>query len=255
MFFNELVTCRYGRMLVNRNDVYIGRSLFLYGEFSEWEAVAFREILRPGDYVVEVGANVGALTVPIAQHIGTEGYLLAIEPQRLNFQCLCGNVALASLANVQCMEVAVGAEEGRIGLPDWDASQPCNAGGMSLGQGPCSKEVPVITIDALNLPRLDFLKADVEGMETEVLCGALRTIQRLRPLMWLEYDREDRKEELRYTLRRLDYKAVLHVAPLYNPANWRSEATNVFPGIASFNLFCVPGERADVNLEGFQEVE
>ena len=55
--WNRLKDCRHGRMLYNVNDRYIGRSLDLYGEFSEAEVELFRQIVRPGDIVVEVGAN------------------------------------------------------------------------------------------------------------------------------------------------------------------------------------------------------
>ena len=55
--FNLLRECRHGRMLFNINDKYIGRSLDLYGEFSEPEIALLSKYLRPGDTVVEVGAT------------------------------------------------------------------------------------------------------------------------------------------------------------------------------------------------------
>jgi hypothetical protein len=50
--FNKQADCRYGRMLFNTNDIYIGRSLELYGEFSEAEVDLFRQIVKPGSFVV-----------------------------------------------------------------------------------------------------------------------------------------------------------------------------------------------------------
>ncbi len=69
--FNRQKACRYGQMLYNLNDQYIGRSLDLYGEFSEGEVDLFRQIVKPGQIVVEVGANLGAHTVFLARQVGT----------------------------------------------------------------------------------------------------------------------------------------------------------------------------------------
>src|SRR3954469_8060635 len=96
--FNHLRDCRHGPMLFNINDKYIGRSLELYGEFSEPEITLLTSYLRPTDTVVEVGANVGAHTVPRAQAVSGGGEVVAFEPQRLIFQTLCANLALNSIA-------------------------------------------------------------------------------------------------------------------------------------------------------------
>ena len=57
--FNVLKTCRHGLMVYNRNDAYIGRSLDLYGEFSQGETELFQQVVGIGDVVIEVGANIG----------------------------------------------------------------------------------------------------------------------------------------------------------------------------------------------------
>src|SRR5918993_5744771 len=109
--------CRHGRMMYNVNDQYIGRSLDLYGEYSEGEVDLFRQILRQGDLALDVGANIGVHTVPMARLVGERGSVLAIEPQRLAYQTLCGNVALNGLLNVWCHNVAVGDTRGSLVVP------------------------------------------------------------------------------------------------------------------------------------------
>ena len=59
--------CRYGEMAFHRTDRWLGRSLDLYGEWSEGEAELFRKVVKPGDVVIEAGANIGALTIPLAK--------------------------------------------------------------------------------------------------------------------------------------------------------------------------------------------
>ena len=87
-------------MLYNFHDLYIGRSLDLYGEYSEGEIDLFGQIVQPGQVVVEVGANIGAHTVFLAHRSGPAARVLAFEPQRIVFQTLCANLALNSITNV-----------------------------------------------------------------------------------------------------------------------------------------------------------
>src|SRR3954465_1933985 len=95
--FTVLTQTRHGQMLVNRHDVYIGRSLELYGEWSEGEIDLFRQVLRPGMVVADAGANIGTHTVARAQMVAPNGVVYAFEPQRIVFQTLAANVALNSL--------------------------------------------------------------------------------------------------------------------------------------------------------------
>ena len=52
-----------------------------YGEWAEGELNLFLQIVRPGDIVLDVGANIGAFTVPLAKRVGMSGRIYAFEPQ------------------------------------------------------------------------------------------------------------------------------------------------------------------------------
>lgn len=236
--FNRLKACRYGQMLYNVNDRYLGRSLDLYGEFSEFEVALFRQLLRPGDTVLDIGANIGAHTVPIAQLVGPAGRVLAFEPQRIVFQTLCANVALNHLTNVWCRHAAVGAESGHIEVPWLDPTRPHNFGGLALGNRK-GERVPVVAVDELELRTCRLLKVDVEGMELRVLRGARQTIERLRPVLYVENDRFDRSEELIRFIESLGYESYWHRPPLYHPKNFAGNAENVFGKMVSRNMLCV----------------
>jgi FkbM family methyltransferase len=170
--------CRYGTMVYNVHDKYIGRSLDLYGEYSQAEVDLFRQIVKPGQVVVEVGANIGAHTVFLARAVGPQGRVLTFEPQRLIYQTLCANLALNNITNASCWQAAVGRQPGEVRVPVLDYSQPNNFGGVALGKAHEGEVVPVVTLDSLQLARCAFLKIDVEGMEQEVIEGAVATLQR-----------------------------------------------------------------------------
>ena len=241
--FGRIRECRHGRIIFNPNDVYVGRSLDVYGEYSEAEANFLRFIVRAGDTVVEAGANIGSLTVVLARAVGPTGWVIAYEPQRIPFQMLCTNLMLGGHANVEARPAGVGATPGVITVPQLDPTRPNNFGGLGLdAAGLEGLPVPVETIDGLNLPQCRLIKADVEGMESAVLAGAAGTIARCRPFLYLENDRRDRSPALIRQVWSLGYRLWWHLPVYFNPSNFRGATENLFPGEGAFNVFCAPRE-------------
>ncbi|HVS15241.1 MAG TPA: FkbM family methyltransferase [Thermoanaerobaculia bacterium] len=241
----EETTARHGSFLVLRHDRYVGRSLRIYGEWSEPELELLQGLTRPGSTVVEVGANVGAHTVPLARRVGERGRLLAFEPQRLVARLLAANLARNGCAHVEARPVAVGESAGGARIPAPDYRRPANFGGVAVGAG--DDLVPLVRLDdelGREARRVELLKIDVEGMELEVLAGAERLIARDRPWIYLENDRPARSPALIRRLIALGYRARWHLPPLFSPDNFRGVRENVFPRMVSCNMLAVPEERA-----------
>jgi len=245
--------CRHGTMMYNVNDAFIGRSLDLYGEWCDGEAFVLGQILAPGDLVVDVGANIGTHTLFFAKAVGERGLVLAFEPQRMVFQTLCGNVALNGLPNVSCMHVAVGAEVGKVTFPRLDPRAPYNFGAVKASATGPGEAVDVVPLDEFDIQRCKLIKVDVEGMETQVLAGAKKTIERCKPVLFLENDTVERSRELLLAVDALGYKAFWHIATYYNPQNFFGNEENVFaPYQPEANILCVP---KDVPFTGLIPVE
>ena len=172
--------CRHGAMLYHLNDAYVGRSLDVYGEYSELEARLFCHILRPGMTAVDVGANIGSFTVPMARAVFPGGEVIAIEPQRLLHQMLCANVALNGLRNVRALHAGAGRAQGRAVAPAIDLAVPRNFGAVALADSGAGEAVDIVALDALGLAQCHFVKIDVEGMEAAVIEGAAETLCRER---------------------------------------------------------------------------
>ena len=234
--------CRHGRMLFLKRDMYVGRSLGAYGEFSEPEVKIFSQFLKSGDVVAEVGANIGAHTVPIAKLVGQKGLVLAFEPQRVIFQILSANVALNDLFNVRTYHAAVGREAGTVIMPWLDYAAEANFGGVSAGTSGAGEAVQLLELDSLKLPSLRLLKVDVEGMEAEVLLGARQTIAKYRPILYVENDRRAKSEQLIDLLNSFGYRMWWHLPKLFNPKNFANNEFNLFGGTLSVNLLCCPKE-------------
>jgi FkbM family methyltransferase len=250
---NQAAACRHGTLLFNRHDQYIGRCLALYGEYSEDEIRLLAPLLRPGDTVVEAGANIGAHTLPLARAVGAGGRVLAFEPQRLVFQILCANLALNSITQVEARQAAVGAAHGQLRVPPLPPDQTANFGGVSLRADGPGEAVPVLPLDAFDLPACRLLKADVEGMEHAVLAGAQQLVTRCRPVLYVENDRPANSAALIAHLLKLGYRLWWHLPPVCRADNWRGESRDAFPGIVSINLLGLPAEWG-ANVEGLRPV-
>ena len=255
---NRVKKTRDGVIMYNIHDKYVGRSFDIYGEFSELECALFRQIMKPGMTALDIGANIGAHTVPMAKLVGSNGSIIAFEPQRLMFQMLCGNVALNGLTNVQTFMQAVGKEAGTVEVPSLAFDVPNNFGGMSLlsniEPGFRHESVPIIALDQLNCPRCDFMKIDVEGMEQLVLEGAAMTLLRCQPLLYVENDRQDKSEQLIHHLLDAGYRLYWHLPPLFNPQNFFECSENIFPDIVSNNMLGIPRSATSYALTDFLEI-
>jgi FkbM family methyltransferase len=242
-----------GPMVYFKHDQYIGRSLETYGEYSQLEADLLARMISPGDVVVEAGANIGAHTIPLAHRLGPLGRLYAFEPQRVVSQLLCTNVMLNGLLNVWVYRAGMGATTGSLGVPEVDFNSSNNFGGIGLGDGFGPELVPIVTLDSLALDRLRLLKIDVEGMEENVLEGGHETITRLRPILYVENDREDRSASLIRRILGFDYRLWWHLPMHYNPDNFRGVGEDIFPGVLSLNMIGVPREQP-VDDTGFRPI-
>jgi tetratricopeptide (TPR) repeat protein len=131
-------------------------------------------------------------------------------------------------------------------VPAADYGAEGNFGGISVaaeGSGRVGHRVRVTPIDSLKLKACHVLKIDVEGFEPEVLRGARETIARCRPYLYVENDRVEHQQEVISLIHEMGYRQYWHTPFLFDPKNPNGNEEDVFPGIASVNLFCIPNER------------
>jgi FkbM family methyltransferase len=159
-------------------------------------APTLARLIPPDAVVFDVGAHAGQYTKLFAR-LASRGHVYAFEPGSYARSILCAVVWLRRLANVSVLPIGLGAESGIAMM-----TVPVKRGG-SMGFGlahlgtpedrwPAVAEeaVAVTTLDdaavALALPRLDFVKADIEGWELRLLRGAESSLRRFRPRLLLE---------------------------------------------------------------------
>ena len=230
---------RYGRMLVRSDDKYIGRSLIEHGEFAHFEAEEFRELVKSGMTVVDVGANIGVHTLTFSKLVGREGRVYAYEAHPDNFYLLCANLALNDVQNVLPVNKAAGEKRDFLPIPRMDLTGEINNyGSFSLDEKytHCTDLIEVVPV----FNDCQFLKIDVEGYESQVLRGCATMIQRCRPWIHVENDRSDHADEVIRTVREFGYTPYWNPTPLFNPDNFKGNKTDLFGGIFSIDMLCAP---------------
>ena len=154
-----------------------------------------------GVFAIDCGANIGVHTLAWARHMAGWGEVLAIEAQERIFYALAGNIALNNHFNARAIWAAAGRESGTLPVPQPDYREPGSFGSLELvpsahnehiGQEidyseAALRPVRAMCLDELGFERVDMIKIDVEGMELAVLDGAVETIRRCRPYLFVEH--------------------------------------------------------------------
>jgi FkbM family methyltransferase len=212
-----LKDCRWGQFLLLRGDM-ISVFCDLYGEWSEMEVRLFKKHLTPQSNVVEVGANLGLHSVPLAK-IANKGKVICFEPQRIIFQILCANIAINDLINVFAYNKAVSDTEREITIQSSDYETPWNYGAFSIEKGMSTESAfkgvvssesgTAIRLDTFRpvteLPSIDLLKIDAEQHEIAVLNGAEKLVARHRPVIFVENNNAQYSDELIRCVKALGY--------------------------------------------------
>lgn len=211
-----LASTVHGTFIVNRNDenkneqygTYgVGSKLLETGSFYKSDIDLLISILKlkkaqlAGQrpiIAIDCGANLGVLTVEFARELAGAGNVIAIEAQKPIYYALCGNVAINNCFNVEALNVAVGGIDGALRVPNVDYHKRASFGSLELRKTEATEdigqtvdydqgyEVPLIRIDSLKKSHVDLIKIDVEGMEEEVIIGAIETLKLSKPILFIE---------------------------------------------------------------------
>lgn len=229
-----LAATNHGMMILNRNDHHhdaeghafgTAHQILGHGSLVVEELQALTNLLNirrqhagDGAVVLDCGANIGVYALEFARALNGWGHVYAFEAQEKIFYALAGNVIMNNFLNITARWNAVGSEVGSITIPELDYNVPTSFGsfelrhtqkneaiGQEIDYAHANTVVPMISIDSLNLPRVDLIKIDVEGMEDEVLAGALQTIARCKPMLYIEIIKTDANRVLQQ-LSALQYK-------------------------------------------------
>jgi FkbM family methyltransferase len=179
-------------------DTVLGRRGFLvvyriYKRLTDWQLLfLLKKFVPKGSNVIDVGANVGVITLWAATCVGESGHVIAIEPELKNIQTLKESIETAGMMDRVIVYEAVAADiPGTLKLRI-NRGNPADHRIDSEG-------VPVKAVsldglvDSLGWTDVAFVKIDVQGAETLVLEGAKNLLRSMRPVLWVEVSEFDLK--------------------------------------------------------------
>ena len=232
--------------------------IYLSGSFQRPSIEALLRLIRPGDVVLDIGANIGAHTLFVARAVGASGKVHSFEPTRFAFQKLRRNLELnpelsarVETHQLELVEPGTEASAGDIHsswpLEPGSEVHECHGGALMPTTG-----AGLTTLDAFcsshPIPRVDVIKLDVDGHECGVLRGAQHLLQTQRPAMVLEISpcvyasaAPHRFEDFIEMLGALDYRLLdeTHFQPLTLDA---ARLRALVPPAGGINAVAVPAE-------------
>jgi FkbM family methyltransferase len=210
---------------------------YYLGDFDTDAIRSALRLIQPDSTILDVGANIGFWSIPMARHVKGLGCLHAFEPVPANFRRLRENVTrngLEDTARLHEIGLSDANRSLRISLRE-DFANGAETGNAAVVIDSLDLQFDCVTVpanrlddilDSFEISRVDFIKADIEGHEDKFLAGAAKTIRRLRPVLYLEvnnvyYQREGRDAAAVFE-RWLE--ANCYVAALLRQGQWRLEA-------------------------------
>ena len=252
------VKAKHGVFSFCHFDEFIGLSMREYGEFSEIELSLMLKFIMKDDVVFDIGANIGAFTVPFAKKVGDFGEVYSFEPQKLIYEILNENVNKNKLKNVKVFNIGVGKKEEELELNDIDYSKVGNFGGVSFKYESSSftkniknkkYKVKVKNLDQLTeIKKCNFIKMDVEFMELEILTGGKNFLKKFRPILWIE-NHELYPNKINKFLLENDYNAYWVCSTAFNKSNYFINDNNYFGELGTLNTLAIPREDKRFSLD------
>lgn len=180
-------------ILVNTNDEYIGRNILALGQWEPHIRQTLKRLIREGDTVVDIGANIGTHTIYMSKLVGENGKVIAFEPNENNHNSLVFSLLLNRCFNTKVYQYGVGEKKEVMYIEKhWKNTKvENNFGAISLQASRKDEEDEHIDIRPLDDPEFSFenirlIKIDAEGMEDKVVNGMKGLLHKSKPYLIVE---------------------------------------------------------------------
>lgn len=188
---------------VNRNGIQYELDLSDYMEWLVFWGIqveprnTLHQLVKSGSIVIDVGANIGEVTMNLAQLVGPSGFVHSFEPDIDTFGKLSRNLSLNKFTNIRISPLGLGDRDEQLVL---EAQVSSNRGGSRIhrhhSQG---QRIQVTTLDsyvaAQTVGPVSLIKIDVEGFELHVLRGAEQTLRQCKPVLFIELDDDNLRDQ------------------------------------------------------------
>lgn len=223
-----ILHCRCGEFSVPDRDDLVFNALREYGEWAQEELDLLGKFIRPGDTVIDAGAFIGTHSRAFSELVGSNGSVHAFEPNVASYVELVSNAKLANFSNITTYQVALGGDRTQAYLSSGEGQQNLGASTLLSGNSGEALCVDISRLDDFEFPRIDFIKADTEGTEYELLVGGRESIVRHKPIVFLEANSLQKTGKIIDWAHDIGYAAYGVVSLAFNPNNFRRSPINMF---------------------------
>lgn len=187
-----------GNLTMNLNlSDHMQRRIFWMGYYSREIVALLKKTLKKDMVVLDVGANIGEITLVAANIVGEKGRVVSFEPVSTVTDRLCEHIASNKLEQVTVKRIGLG-KKNQSQVPIYNSCGQVineeNVGLSSLyGDASVDRPVEFISVETLDesikpmqLSRVDLIKIDIEGGEYDCLLGAENTLKQFQPMLIVE---------------------------------------------------------------------
>jgi FkbM family methyltransferase len=184
----DLYKTRFGDLLWLKSTSCIDESIIKTGIWEDSSTDIVNKLVKPNDYVIDIGANIGYFTVLFSKIVGENGKVYAFEPTNEYYNVLNSNLKANNISNCVPFQIGLSDKEEHLNI--------------FLGQHSATIHEPIknsttkeetINLTSLDkfvlenkIEKIDFIKIDVDGHEPKILEGATKTLERFKPIILLE---------------------------------------------------------------------
>lgn len=165
-----------------KSDIFVSEHLRINGIWEPFETLVTTKLIKPGDIVYDIGANIGYYSIIASKLVKESGKVISFEPEPTNFRLLKFNLKKNRCSNVVCEPLAV--SDG-TGVTHLYLSEDNLGDHRIYKSGPRRKRLRVQQINIDNYPfasneKIDFVKIDTQGAEYKIVSGMKGIISKCR---------------------------------------------------------------------------
>lgn len=184
----DLYKTRFSEMFWLNKNIYLDQCIIRDGYFEKASTNATLQLVKKGDIVLDIGANIGYYSVLLAKLVGPNGRVLSFEPTKYFGQVLKKNLEANNSNNIEIFNLGLSDKEQELEIHiDGPSATLHDSVTAPHTNSEIIKLVPLDDfIKELDMERLDFIKIDVDGHEPFFFLGSEKTLEKFNPIILLE---------------------------------------------------------------------
>ncbi len=222
----KIVDTKFGKIVININDEFIGKSFLYQNYWAEDEIVGISKVLelllktKEKIFFYDVGANIGTHSLALSNIFKNKIFIRAFEAQSNMFKMFQKTIEINKINNIKLYLNAVSDKNDeliKIELPDYtklnnfgalELHKPFkNSTNFKLKKSGIYENVKTIKLDSFD-ENVDFIKIDIEGMEDLAISGAKNLINKFRPILYIELLKTNNQDIVNF-FKKIEYRIYL----------------------------------------------